>query len=86
MADKFKDFAKGLESPADEHFAIAPDDYTDLINVPRVLYVGTAGTLTLRDKNGVDVTYNPTDNSYIMFRAVRVMATGTDATGIVGNL
>lgn len=86
MTDNFKSNAKGLESPADEHFAITPNDSTDLAITPRVIYIGTGGTLVLRDKNDIDIEYNPGDNSYIIFRAVRVLSTGTTATGIVGNL
>jgi len=86
MTDKFKSNAKGLESPADEHFIIVPDDDADLTLVPRVIYIGSGGSLVVRDKSGVDATYYPTDNSYILFRAIRVLDTGTTASNLIGNL
>lgn len=84
MSDLFNTFPKTLESPADRHFPITPDDTTDLAIMPRAIRVGGAGTLVLRDREGQDITYSVTDGEVLLFRAVCVLATGTTATGIVG--
>ena len=84
MANEFKNHSKGLDSPGDLHFNVTPNDGADLTQIPRVLYIGTGGTLVVRDKAGVDVTYSPADNSYILISAIRVLSTGTTATGIIG--
>ena len=84
MSDFFDDYSKTLESPADHHFVITPSDTADLAIIPRALRVGGAGTLSLRDKAGQDITYTVFDGEVVVFRAVRVLATGTTAGNIVG--
>jgi hypothetical protein len=84
MADYFKTVSKTLESPADRHFPISPDDVTDLTIVPRALRIGGAGTLVLRDATGEDVTYTCVAGEVLTFRPVRVLETGTTATDVVG--
>lgn len=84
MADHFNTFPKTLESPADHHFAITPDDATDLAIMPRVIRIGGAGALVVRDRAGQDVTYTVTAGEVLLFRPVRILATGTTATDIVG--
>lgn len=84
MTDFFEKHSTGLDSPGEEHFDITPSDTVDMEIRPRSIYIGVGGSLTLRSKKGVDVTYQPGDDSYILFKAVRVMATGTTATGLIG--
>lgn len=84
MADSFEKHSSGLDSTGEQHFDITPSDSVDLAIVPRAVYVGGAGDIVLRDKKGVDVTYSPADNSYILIRATRVLSTGTTASGIIG--
>lgn len=78
--DEFKDFAKGLTSPATRHFAITPDDNNDLPILPRVIYCRAQGTLVVRDSSGVELPYEMIVGERLDFRGVRVMSTGT--TGI----
>lgn len=80
MGDSFQTHAKGLNSPADRHFAILPSDGVDLATRPRALWCNTAGTLALRDAAGTVLSYAVTAGQVIPFRAMRVMATGTTAT------
>lgn len=70
--------------PADRHFAITPDDGTDLAIKPRSIYVGGGGDIVLRDGGGTDVTYTVADGAIIPFRVTRILDTGTTATNIVG--
>lgn len=84
MADQFQGIAKSWGSPADRHFAITPNDGADLAQLPRAVRVGGAGTLVMRDEAGVDVTYAVDAGEVLPFRVVRVLATGTTATGLVG--
>lgn len=84
MADPFADYQKGLDSPADRHFNISPNDTADLVVVPRSIFVGIGGTLVLRDEAGQDVTYTVPAGMILPFRAVRVLNTGTTASGLVG--
>lgn len=84
MADHFDDFTKTLESPADRHFAIQPDDSADLAIMPRAVRIGGAGTLAMRDRGGNDVTYMVTAGEVLVFRPLRILASGTTATDIVG--
>lgn len=84
MADYFQHVTKTLDSPADSHFVITPDDETDLAIVPRCIRVGAAGTIAVRDASGQDVIYTVTDGEVLVFRAVRILAAGTTASNIVG--
>lgn len=80
MSDRFQGHSKGLESPADTHFAIIPADGTDLVPRPRALYCQSAGTVAVMDRTGVVMGYAVQAGQVLPFRAVRVMATGTTAT------
>lgn len=82
MPDNFQNVPKGIEAPATRHFAITPSNSTDMTNRPRALYVSVGGNLALRDEKGVEITYAVTAGQVILFRAVRVLATGTTATVI----
>jgi len=85
MADIFEYHSKGLQSPADIHFAIVPSDGADLPFVPRAIFCAASGNAVLRDRAGVDVTYQMTAGQILPFRPVRVLDTGTTAT-LVGWL
>lgn len=79
MSDSFQSYAKGLQSPADRHFAISPSDTVDIVPRPRAIYCQTAGNLRLRDSAGTDLTYAVLAGQTIPFRASRVLLTGTTA-------
>ncbi|WP_112310377.1 spike base protein, RCAP_Rcc01079 family [Pseudogemmobacter bohemicus] len=85
MSDPFQKHARGLTAPADRHFAIIPSDSTDLPIRPRVLCCTTAGTVAIRDMQGLDVTYPLEAGQVLLFSPVRVLASGTTAT-VVGWL
>lgn len=79
----FKNFKKDLASPADQHFIITPVNGVDLPITPRVLKVLTTGNLSIRDKNGVIITYPVFAGDTFTFSALGVESTGTTAT-VVG--
>jgi hypothetical protein len=83
--DQFSSHAPGMTSPASAHFGITPNDSADLAILPRGIFVGGAGDITIVDKNGDSATYTVAAVPFILpFRGVRVMATGTTATALVG--
>jgi hypothetical protein len=81
--DHFSGYARGLESPGDQHFAIVPADGADLPVRPRVLYVLADGDLALRDSVGTVLIYPVVAGQILPFSAVGVEASGTTAT-VVG--
>lgn len=62
--------------------AIVPNDSAD-IEVCDAIYVGTAGTLTLQNPKGVNIAFAVAAGQLLQVSPKRVMATGTDVTGLV---
>ena len=88
MPDKFARFPDEPNAPATIPYPIAPSDTVELPLIPKGIYVGTGGDVTLRGigLNAVDVTYrNLPDASYICVRAHYVRATGTTATNLIAE-
>lgn len=85
MTDRFAHVAASIDGPASHAFAVTPDDNTDFEETTRALYCGAGGDIALRMLSGSDVTLvNVPEGSVVPVRAVRVLATGTSATLIVG--
>lgn len=85
--DRFESYQDSAQSPSRQPFAIVPDDIAALATVPKGIYVGTGGDVTLRGIDaGADVTYrNLPDASYIAVRASHVRATGTTAANLIAE-
>ena len=82
--DFFKDHQTGLTSPASDAAAVTPDDNTALTFVPRALYVGNTGDISVEMQGGQIVTFpNVQGGSVLAVRALRVRQTGTTASGII---
>ncbi|MCX8507730.1 MAG: hypothetical protein ORN49_02430 [Rhodobacteraceae bacterium] len=82
--DKFSDYPTSLTAPARDAVAVVPSDSVDLQMVPRALYVGQAGNLSVRLAEGTSLTFsNVPAGSFLPLRIKGVNATGTTATGIV---
>ena len=79
MADNFAGFSASLTSPGETHYSVNPSDSADLDPRPRALKCIASGTVAVRDREGVDVTYPLDVGEVLEFRAVRVLATGTTA-------
>ena len=85
MADKFASQSDSASGPARDAFALVPSDTLPISPLPKGIYVGTGGSVTLRAADGAaDVTYrNLGDGSYISVRAQFVRATGTTASNLI---
>ena len=82
--DLFKDHQTGLTSPASDAIAVTPDDNAALTFIPRAIYVGGTGDVSLEMQGGQIVTFtNVQGGTVLAVRALRVRQTGTTATGIV---
>lgn len=80
----FKNFSNDPNSPAVAYSAITPAD-ADLARPIRAFYVGGAGDITLTSPAGNVVTLVGLLAGVVYpFAAVRISATGTSASNIVG--
>lgn len=70
--------------PAIDWYDVTPDDNNDLSTIPRRVWVGGAGDLTIRSSEGNDVTLSSVPaGTLIPIQPVRILSTGTTATNIV---
>lgn len=85
--DRFESFQDSAFSPSRAPFTVVPDDIAQLPTIPKGIYVGIGGDVTLRGiDGGADVTYrNLPDASYIAVRASHVRATGTTAQNLIAE-
>lgn len=84
MADQFSGTLDSVSAPATRGVAVAPHDVNGLADVPKALFVGTGGNLTVRGSGNADLVFkNVPDGSILPFRAQYVRATGTTAADIV---
>jgi hypothetical protein len=82
--DDFSSLTDSPISPARRAFAVTPSDSTPLARLPKALYVGGAGNVTLRAVDSVaDVTIAVQAGQVLPLRASHVRAAGTTATGLV---
>lgn len=72
-------------NPASSYVDVTPSDATEFDPPLKAVWVGGAGDVTLKSPNGDTATFT-VDNVPAIIPAVAsyVMATGTDATAIVG--
>ncbi len=80
MADKFTSFPSIVDSPALDAFTITPSG-TDLAVIPRALYIGGAGDITVITHAGTTLTL--TVAAGVLPLVVRRVSAAT-ATAIVG--
>ena len=86
MAPRNQYPGRGSVDGATDGFAITPADATDLVDVPRALWVGTGGDLSLAMASGIITLKAVPAGSLLPVRPLRVRATGTTAADIVGLL
>lgn len=81
-----RDLVSDITEPPRHAFDITPDDDTDLTFVTRAIWVGTGGNLKVTLVGGETVTYkNLPDGTEKVGCFVRVFATGTTASDLVGE-
>ncbi len=85
MADSFANRADDVSAPATSAVAVVPSDTAPLTDIPKALYVGTGGSVTMRGVNGsVDTLWKNVGSGTILpFRARYVRATGTSAADLL---
>lgn len=78
-------FASSNQSVATELFPVVPSDTVNFTKRARRLFIGGTGNLSLVDGKGnvVNIPAYP-GSAYLDAEILRVNATGTTATGIVG--
>ncbi|MFM9871991.1 MAG: hypothetical protein ACKVQS_00840 [Fimbriimonadaceae bacterium] len=74
----------GHQDPVFDAFAVTPSDTADLAQVTRGVYVGGAGALKVTLAGGSTVTFTGLTAGIWPFEVVRIFATGTTATGLIG--
>ena len=83
--DTYRSYARGLNAPAADAFAITPDNGNDLAVAARAIYVGGAGSLEIVTLAGNTVVFTGLGAGTVLpCSAARVRASGTTATGLVG--
>jgi len=85
MSDGFSGVVDSLAAPARRAASVVPSDTQALAEVPKALFVGTGGTLTMRGVGGGgdQLWKNVADGTVLPFRAEYVRATGTTAADIL---
>ena len=84
MSDRFKSHGNTLQSPPSGGAPITPDDQLTLSVATRALNVATTGDVALRTVDGDTITLHIAAGSVFPIRAIKVLASGTTATGSVG--
>ena len=81
MTDQFQSAADSVSAPARRALVVVPHDSNALSDIPKALYVGSAGNLTMRgvDGNADQLWRNVAAGTIVPFRAQYVRATGTTA-------
>lgn len=78
-------FGSSNQSVAIGGFVITPNDEATFPVRARAIYVGGEGNVTLTSANGADVTFIAVPTGSILpIETLRVRATGTTATNLVG--
>lgn len=85
MPDSFQSATDSVSSPARSAIAVTPHDANPLADIPKALFVGTAGNITMRGVDGAadQVWKNVPAGAILPFRARYVHATGTSAADIL---
>lgn len=85
MADAFANSADAPHAPATRAVAVTPHDTNPLTDIPKALYVGSAGNIAMRGLNGsADQSWkNVPAGAILPYRAQYIRATGTTAADIL---
>jgi len=83
MTDHFRNHASGLESPATRLLNVIPSDTDPLAFSTRAIAVDTAGYVQVETVAGDVGQVYVAPGAPFPLRAIRILATGTTATGVV---
>lgn len=85
MSDEFAHEPRSLISPASKAVALTPNNDADLANIPRAIYVGGAGnlTVTMLGQSGTTLFTAVPAGTILPIQIKRLHATGTTAAAIV---
>jgi hypothetical protein len=85
MTDSFSGVVDSVGAPARRAAAVVPSDSEALAEVPKALFVGTGGSITMRGIGGSadQLWKNVPDGAVLPFRAQYIRATGTTAADIL---
>ena len=85
MTDYFSSHGDTPSAPATRALVVSPHDTNALSDIPKALYVGTAGNITMRGVNGAadQLWKNVPAGTVLPFRAQYVRATGTTAADLL---
>ena len=88
MADAFVGAGDIVSGPARRVVVVVPHDANDLVDIPKGVYVGTGGDLTMigvdAPANASGVTWkNVPAGALIPFRPRRILSTGTSAANML---
>lgn len=85
MTDQFQNHGDQVSAPATHAAAVTPHDGNPLTGIPKAIYVGSGGDLTMRGvKGSADQLWkNVPSGTILPFRASHVRATGTTAGDIL---
>ena len=86
MVDRFDSQIDSLSQPARHAFAITPHATEEIDPLPKAIYVGTGGDITLRaaDSSADTVFRNVVAGQILDVRVRHIRASGTTAADIVG--
>lgn len=85
--DQYQVVQRHRGDPGRDVAAIVPNDSSDLAEVTRAIYVGGAGDIKVTANGGGTATFvGVAAGTILPVRVVRVFATGTTATNLVGLL
>jgi hypothetical protein len=84
MADAYSNI-RDLTAPGRSAVAVVTSDVADLTDIPKVLFIGTAGNISVDpvDGPGTAVIFKVPQGVFDAVRVKRVRATGTTAADIV---
>ncbi len=78
--DKFADYPTSLTAPARDAAAVVPNDLLDLSDLPRAIYVGQGGSVSVRMIGGQTVQFlNAQAGSFLPIRVWGLLTVGAGA-------
>jgi hypothetical protein len=87
MTDRFANTQSSLSSPASGGLVVLPSDEVPLPETSRALYVGAAGSITVKMLSGDSITFEGVARGALLpIRVTQVFQTGTTAGAIVALL